>query len=441
MQRLPLLQSKRNNMKNLPLDQKLFVQNRERFISKMKKNAIAILVSNSEVPSNGDAIYKFKQNSNLYWLSGITQEDSMVILFPDNPDPKYREILVLVRPNELKEKWDGRRLRAGEARDMSGIKTIVWLDTLEALMQPWIHLADSIYLDSNENDRKSSLLKTRDYLFIDEMKSRYPLHQYERAARIFKELRAIKTQAEIDVIQKAIDITENTFRRILKFVQPDVMEYEIEAEIVHSFLSQRATGEAYGSIIAGGDRARTLHYVANNQQCKDGELILMDFGAEYGSYCADLTRTIPVNGKFTRRQKTVYNACLHLHDYAKSLLRPGITITDYTDKVGEEATQQFLKIGLLRKSDVKNEDSENRAYRKYLYHGISHHLGIDVHDLGTRTEPIKAGMVFTVEPGIYIEQEGMGIRIENNVWITRNGNKDLMKNIPITAEEIESLMR
>ena len=428
-------------MKNLPLDQKLFVQNRERFISKMKKNAIAILVSNSEVPSNGDAIYKFKQNSNLYWLSGITQEDSMVILFPDNPDPKYREILVLVRPNELKEKWDGRRLRAGEARDMSGIKTIVWLDTLEALMQPWIHLADSIYLDSNENDRKSSLLKTRDYLFIDEMKSRYPLHQYERAARIFKELRAIKTQAEIDVIQKAIDITENTFRRILKFVQPDVMEYEIEAEIVHSFLSQRATGEAYGSIIAGGDRARTLHYVANNQQCKGGELILMDFGAEYGSYCADLTRTIPVNGKFTRRQKTVYNACLHLHDYAKSLLRPGITITDYTDKVGEEATQQFLKIGLLRKSDVKNEDSENRAYRKYLYHGISHHLGIDVHDLGTRTEPIKAGMVFTVEPGIYIEQEQMGIRIENNVWITRNGNKDLMKNIPITAEEIESLMK
>ena len=428
-------------MKNLPLDQKLFVQNRERFISKMKKNAIAILVSNSEVPSNGDAIYKFKQNSNLYWLSGITQEDSMVILFPDNPDPKYREILVLVRPNELKEKWDGKRLRAGEARDMSGIKTIVWLDTLEALMQPWIHLADSIYLDSNENDRKASLLKTRDYLFIDEMKSRYPLHQYERAARIFKELRAIKTQAEIDVIQKAIDITENTFRRILKFVQPDVMEYEIEAEIVHSFLSQRATGEAYGSIIAGGDRARTLHYVANNQQCKGGELILMDFGAEYGSYCADLTRTIPVNGKFTRRQKTVYNACLHLHDYAKSLLRPGITITDYTDKVGEEATQQFLKIGLLRKSDVKNEDSENRAYRKYLYHGISHHLGIDVHDLGTRTEPIKAGMVFTVEPGIYIEQEQMGIRIENNVWITRNGNKDLMKNIPITAEEIESLMK
>jgi Xaa-Pro aminopeptidase len=242
-------------------------------------------------------------------------------------------------------------------------------------------------------------------------------------------------------MQKAIDITDNTFRRLLQFIKPGVMEYEIEAEIFHSFLSQRATGEAYGSILASGDRARTLHYVSNNAECKAGELILMDFGAEYGGYCADLTRTVPVNGKFGRRQKTVYNACLHLHDYGKSLLKPGISIIDYTDKVGEEATQQFLKIGLIRKSDVKNEDPENRAYRKYLYHGISHHLGIDVHDLGTRTEPIKAGMVFTVEPGIYIEEEQMGVRIENNLWITKNGNNDLMKNIPITVEEIEALMK
>lgn len=428
-------------MKNLPLNPDLFTKNRERFIGKMQKNSIAIFVSNDETPSNGDAIYRFKQNSDLYWLSGIVQEDSMVILFPDNPDPKYREVLVLVRPNELKEKWDGKRLRAKEATEISGIKTIVWLDALEGLLQPWIHLADTIYLDTNENDRKASLVKTRDYRYAEEMKSRYPLHHYERAAKILKELRSIKTALEVEVIQQAIDITENTFRRLLKFIKPGVMEYEIEAEIFHSFLSQRATGEAYGSIIASGDRARTLHYVNNNQECKEGELVLMDFGAEYGGYCADLTRTVPVSGKFTRRQKTVYNACLHLHDYAKSLLKPGISIVDYTDKVGEEATQQFLKIGLLKKSDVKNEDPENRAYRKYLYHGISHHLGIDVHDLGTRTEPIKPGMVFTVEPGIYIEEEQMGIRIENNVWITKTGNKDLMKNIPITAEDIESLMR
>jgi Xaa-Pro aminopeptidase len=428
-------------MKNLPLNSELFIKNRERFIGRMQKNSIAIFVSNDEVPVNGDAVYRYKTNSDLYWLSGVTQEDSTVILFPDNPDPKYREVLVLVRPNELKEKWDGKRLRMKEAQEMTGIKTIIWLDSLEALLQPWIHLADTIYLDTNENDRKASLIRTRDYRFVYEMKRRYPLHHYERAARIMKDLRSIKTALEIEVIQKAIDITENTFHRLLKFIKPGVMEYEIEAEIVHSFLSQRGTGEAYGSIIASGDRARTLHYVSNNQECKEGELILMDFGAEYGGYCADLTRTVPVNGKFGRRQKTVYNACLHLHDYAKSLLKPGISIIDYTDKIGEEATQQFLKIGLLKKSDVKNEDPENRAYRKYLYHGISHHLGVDVHDLGTRTEPIKAGMMFTVEPGIYIEEEKMGVRIENNIWITRNGNKDLMKNIPITAEEIEELMK
>jgi Xaa-Pro aminopeptidase len=428
-------------MKYLPLDPALFTQNRTRFQSRMKKNAIAIFVSNDEVPVNADALYPFKQNSDLFWLTGITQEDSMVILFPDNPDPKYREVLVLVRPNELKEKWDGKRLRAAEARAISGISTIVWLDTLEALLQPWVHLAEHIYLDSNENDRKGSLLRTREYRFIDEMKARYPLHKYERAAAVMKDLRAIKTPKEVEVVKTAIDITDKTFRRVMNFVRPGVMEYEIEAEIWHSFLSLRSTGPAYGSIIASGDRARTLHYVSNNQECKDGELLLMDFGAEYGGYCADLTRTIPVNGKFTRRQKTVYNACLHLHDYAKSLLKPGITILNYTDKVGEEATQQFLKIGLLRKSDIKNEDPENRAYRKYLYHGISHHLGIDVHDLGTRTAPIQAGMLFTVEPGIYIEEEQMGIRIENNLWITRSGNQDLMKNIPITVEDIETCMK
>jgi Xaa-Pro aminopeptidase len=428
-------------MKNLPLNPELFISNRKRFIEKMKPNSIAIFVSNDEMPSNADALYPFRQNSDLYWLSGIAQEDSMVILFPGNPDPKYREVLVLVRPNELKEKWDGKRLRREEAIGTSGIQTIVWLDALEGLLQPWIHLADTIYLDTNENDRKASLIRTRDYRFVDEMRARYPLHQYERAARIMKDLRAIKTAYEVEVTRKAIDITHNAFLRVMKFLKPGVMEYEVHAEIIHSFLSQRADGEAYGSIIASGDRARTLHYVSNNGECKDGELLLMDFGASYGGYNADLSRTIPVNGKFSRRQKNVYNACLHLHNYCKSLLKPGISIVDYTDKVGEEATQQFLKIGLLKKTDVKNEDPENRAYRKYLYHGISHHLGIDVHDLGTRTEPIKAGMLFTVEPGIYIEEEQMGIRIENNIWITKRGNIDLFEGVPITTEEIEAAMK
>jgi len=428
-------------MKYLPVNPALYVKNRQRFAKEMMPSSIAIFVSNDEMPSNGDALYPFRQNSDLLWLSGITQEDSMVILYPDHPDPKYREVLVLTRPNEVKEKWDGKRLRAEEARQLSGIQTIVWLDALDGLLQPWIHAADNIYLDSNENDRKASLIQTRDYRYIRDMKKRYPLHNYHRAAKIMKQLRAVKTAQEVEVLQKAIDITHLCFERLMRFIRPGVFEYEIEAEILHSFLSQRATGPAYSSIIASGDRARTLHYVSNNQECRDGELLLMDFGAEYGGYNADLTRTVPVNGKFSKRQKEVYNACLHLHQYAKNLLKPGVIINDYHKQVGEEANQVFLKIGLLTKSDIKNQTPENPAYWKYLYHGISHHLGVDVHDLGTRTEPLKAGMLLTVEPGIYIEEEKMGVRIENNVLLTRSGNRDLMSKIPITVEEIEAFMK
>jgi Xaa-Pro aminopeptidase len=423
------------------VDPNIFIENRKRFMASMDKKSIAVFNSNDEIPSNGDALYPFKQNTDLYWLTGIRQEDTMLILFPDNPDKKYREVLVLVRPNELKEKWDGKRHRASEATALSGIDTIVWLDSLDGLLQPMIHLADNIYLNTNENDRKANLLAVRDYRFAQEMMSRYPLHNYKRAAKIMRDLRAIKSPLEVAVMQQAIDITEKAFRRLLQFIKPGVFENQIEAEIIHEFMTNRSAGPAYTSIIAGGDRARTLHYIANNQECRDGELVLMDFGAEYGGYCADLTRTVPVNGKFTKRQKEVYNACLHLHDYAKSLLKPGITIVKYHDMVGDEATKQFLKIGLISKSDVKNESPENRAYRKYLYHGISHHLGIDVHDLGTKTEPLKEGMVLTVEPGIYIEEEQMGVRIENNIWITKTGNKDLFKNIPVKAEEIEQLMK
>jgi Xaa-Pro aminopeptidase len=423
------------------INPQIFIDNRKRFVAQMEKNSVAIFNSNDEIPSNGDALYPFVQNSDLYWLTGIRQEDTMLILFPDNPDKKHKEVLVLVRPNELKEKWDGKRHRASEASQLSGISTIVWLDSIDGLLQPMIHLAENIYLNTNENDRKSNQLAVRDYRYAAEMRSRYPLHNYKRAARIMHQLRAIKSPLEVAALQQAIDITEKTFRRLLKFIKPGVWENQIEAEIYHEFMMNRSAGPAYGSIIASGDRARTLHYIANNQECKIGELILMDFGAEFGGYCADLTRTVPVNGKFTKRQKEVYNACLHLHDYAKGLLKPGISILKYTDMVGDEATKIFLKIGLLNKTDIKNETAENRAYRKYLYHGISHHLGIDVHDLGTKTEPIKQGMVFTVEPGIYIEEEQIGIRIENNVWITKSGNVDLMKNIPIKADDIERLMK
>nr|WP_295870087.1 aminopeptidase P N-terminal domain-containing protein [uncultured Chitinophaga sp.] len=429
-------------MKNLPLDSQLFIKNRARFVAKMQPQSIAIINSNDELPTNGDALYKFKQNSDLYWLTGIDQEDTMLVLFPDNPDPKYREVLVLVRPNELKEKWDGHRLRKDEAFAVSGISTVVWLDSLDALLQQWVNDASNIYLNSNENNRKSSLIAVRDYRYAQEMKLRYPLHNYLRAAVIFKELRAVKTAEEVKVMQEAVDITEKAFRRVLKFIKPGVWEHEIQAEIVHEFLRNRSAGEAYGSIIASGDRARTLHYVYNNQECKDGELILMDFGAEYGGYNADLTRTVPVNGKFTDRQRQVYNACLHLHNYAKSILRPGITIAKYHEMVGVEAGKEFVKLGLLTEADIKKQDPEAPAYRKYLYHGISHHLGVDVHDLGPSFhQPIPEGAVMTVEPGIYIEEEKMGIRIENNIWLTASGNVDLFKNIPVTAEEIEALMK
>ena len=428
-------------MKKNQINSQIFGDNRKRFIAQMEKNAIAIFNSNDELPSNGDATYKFRQNSDLYWLTGIVQEDTMLVLFPDNPDIKYREVLVVVRPNEMKEKWDGRRLREKEATAISRIETIVWLDSLDALLQTWIHLSDTIYLNTNENDRKASLVDVRDYRYAAAMRERFPLHNYKRSAKILKSLRAVKSSLEIAVIQQAIDITNDCFKRLLNFIRPGVMEYEIEAEIYHSFLSQGASGPAYGSIIASGDNARILHYVENSNACNDGDLILMDFGADFCGYAADLSRTIPVSGKFTKRQKTVYNACLHLHNYAASILKPGISIVNYTDKVGDEATSIFQKIGLLKKEDIKNETPDNRAYRKYLYHGISHHLGIDVHDLGTRTQPVTAGMVFTIEPGIYIEEEQMGVRIENNFWVTKNGNKDLMADIPITVEDIEAYMK
>ncbi len=428
-------------MKYFPLMPDLFTTNRSRFADAMEPESIAVFVSNDEMPANGDAHYTFRQNSSLFWLSGIYQEDSMVILFPDHPDPRYREVLVLVRPNETKEKWDGRRLRMDEAKNISGIGTVVWLDSLDTLLQQWVHMSGIIYLNSNENDRKSGPSITREYRFIREMQEKYPLHSYRRSARILRTLRAVKTPLEAAVMQEAANITQGAFERLLSFIRPGKMEYEIEAEIYHEFLSKRSPGPAYDSIIASGDRARTLHYIANNQPCRDGELVLMDFGAEYGGYCADLTRTVPVNGKFTPRQREVYDACLDLHRHAKRLLKPGVILADYHRKMGEEATKIFLRIGLLTESDIKNQAPENPAWSKYMYHGVSHHLGIDVHDLGPRMEPLQEGMVLTVEPGIYIEEEQMGIRIENDVWLTADGNKDLMEQIPITADEIETCMK
>ncbi|HEY8388078.1 MAG TPA: Xaa-Pro aminopeptidase [Parasegetibacter sp.] len=428
-------------MKYLPLNNQIFIQNRKRLAKVMAKNSIAIFPYNREIAENGDAIYKYKANSDVVWLSGVPQEKTMVILYPDNPDKSAREVLVIQRPNELLEKWNGHLLTKEEARAISGIQNVQFLDSIDSQLHAWMHHAETVYLNTNENDRTSMDVLRPDLVFVRKFMKKYPLHRYERAARLMKYLRAVKTKEEVEVIKQAIDITHKAFLRVCQFVKPGVMEYEVEAEITHEFLRNRATRHAYGCIIASGDRARTLHYVDNNQECKSGELLLMDFGAEYGNYNADLTRTIPVNGKFTKRQKEVYNACLNVHNYCKSILKPGINYADYIDKVNKEMEKQLMSIGLISKADIKNQDKENPAWRKYFYHGIGHHLGLDVHDLGPRNEPVTEGMVFTIEPGIYIEEEQMGIRIENNFWLKKGGNVDLFKGIPITVEEIEAAMK
>lgn len=429
------------NMKYQPITPKLYTQNRQRFMKMMKPESIAIFHSNPTLPENGDAVYKYKPNSDILWLSGIPQEQTMVILYPDNVDETAREVLVIQRPNEHLEKWNGHLLRPDEATAISGIEKVIYVDSIDASLHVWLHHAETIYLNTNENDRLSLDNPRTDLLFVHDFMRRYPLHQYDRAARLMKELRAIKTKEEVEVIKVAIDITRKAFDRVLRFVAPGVMEYEVEAEITHEMLWNRATRHAYSCIIASGDSARVLHYIENNRECRDGDLLLMDFGAEYGHYAADLTRTIPVNGKFTDRQKQVYNACLNVHQFCASILKPGINYAEYIKQVNAEMEKQLVKIGLLKKADIKNQDPENPAFRKYFYHGIGHHLGIDVHDLGTRNEPVKQGMLFTIEPGIYIEEEQMGIRIENNYWLTKTGNQDLFKNIPITVDEIEAAMK
>lgn len=428
-------------MKYLPIPSRLYEQNRQRFIKKMKPNSVAIFPASPTFPKSGDGTYGYKPDADVLWLSGIVQEKTIVVLYPDNPDKNMREVLVLLRPNDLLEKWVGHKLRKEEATAMSGIKNIQWLDGFDAMLQVMMNSADTVYLNTNEHNRLDTELPRTDLLFVQDVMKKYPVHTYERAARLMRDLRAIKTKDEVEVTKVAIDITAKAFNRVLQFVEPGVMEYEIEAEITHEFLRNRATGHAYGCIIASGDRARTLHYEENNQECKDGELLLMDFGAEYGNYNADLTRTIPVNGKFTKRQKEVYNACLAVHNFGKNMLKPGVQFQDYVKAINQEMEKQLLKIGLISKADIKNQDPANPAFRKYFYHGVTHHLGLVVHDVGSYMDTVKEGMLFTVEPGIYIEEEQMGIRIENNIWITKTGHVDLFKGIPITVEEIEKAMK
>ncbi|SDD13955.1 Xaa-Pro aminopeptidase [Algoriphagus faecimaris] len=427
-------------MKYQPLSSTLYIKNRKKLAEKMVKNSVAIFNSNDIMPTNADGTMKFRQNNDLFYLCGIDQEETILLLAPDCPNSNYREVLFLRETNEHIAVWEGHKYTKEEAEATSGIQNIQWLGAFEQIFNTVMALSDQVYLNTNEHLRAGSQVETRDARFIQSCKEQFPLHAYARLAPVMHELRGVKEQEEIDQLQIACDITEKGFRRILKFVKPGVTEYEIEAEYLHEFVRNRSKGFAYEPIIASGASACVLHYIENNKACNPGELLLMDVGAEYGNYNADMTRTIPVSGKFTDRQKAVYNAVLRVQREAMNILRPGTTIQDYHKEVGLIMQSELIGLGLIDQTDVKNQDPNWPAYKKYFMHGTSHHLGLDVHDVGTMYGPIKPGMVFTVEPGIYIQEEGLGIRLENDIVIQENGYFDLMRDIPIETDEIEELM-
>ncbi len=422
------------------IDKQLFEENRRNFVKKLPVGSIAIFQSNDEFPRSGDQSHTFKQNADLFYLSGIDQEQTILFLFPDCPNPLYREVLFLRQTNEHIAVWEGHKLTIQEAKNASGIDSVYWIDEFWNILPAVISYAENIYLNTNENDRYAHQVPYRDIRFIEKIKNLYPLHQFRRAALIMRELRPVKSEIEINLTKKACQITRDAFVRILKFIKPGVTEYEIEAEIIHEFIRQRATGHAYNPIIASGKNANILHYNDNNQICQDGDVILFDFGAEYANYNADMSRSVPVNGRFNKRQKDVYNAVLRIMKEARKMLLPGTIWNEYHAEVGKVVESELILLGLLDKHDLEKQDPKAPLYKKYFMHGTSHHLGLDVHDFASRYKPFEAGNLLTCEPGIYIPKEGLGIRIENNILITKGGNIDLMDDIPVEVEEIESIM-
>ncbi|MEO9871920.1 aminopeptidase P family protein [Ekhidna sp.] len=422
------------------IDNKLFIQNREKLAKRMKPRSVAIVHANDIMPTNADGTMKFVQNANLLYLTGVDQEESIVIIAPDFPDERMREMLFVRETNDEIAVWEGHKLTKDEGTQTSGIKNVKWVDEFEKAFYTILAECDHIYLDSNEHIRNASEVETRNARFIEECKSKYPLYGYERLSPILTDLRCIKSQVEIDIMQHACDLTEKGFRRVLDFVKPGVMEYEVEAEYLHEFVRNRSKGFAYTPIIGGGGNSCVLHYIENNQQLNNGDVLLMDVGAEYGNYNADMTRTIPINGKFTERQRKVYDAVLRVKNAATDLLKPGNRIPEYHAEVGKLMEKELLDLGLIDQTDIKNENPDWPAYKKYFMHGTSHHIGLDVHDIASIYKKFEVGMAFTVEPGIYIPEEKIGIRLEDDVIITEGGHINLMKNIPIEAEEIEELM-
>lgn len=423
------------------IDRNLFIKNRQKFTAQMKPNSIAVFNSNDIYPVSADSTLPFAQHRDIYYLSGVDQEESILVLFPDAPYEHLREILFLTETSEHIAIWHGAKLTKDQAFEVSGIKNVQWLQDFEKVLKELMTYAETMYINTNEHYRSAVETETREDRFIKWWKATYPAHNVAKSNPILQRLRSVKEQQELDLMQKACNITEKGFRRLLGFVKPGVWEYEIEAELIHEFVRNRSKGFAYGPIIASGNNANVLHYVENNKECKAGDLILLDVAAEYANYSSDLSRTIPVSGRYTQRQKDVYNAVLRVKNEATKMLVPGTLWKEYHLEVGKVMTSELLGLGLLDKADIQNEDPNWPAYKKYYMHGTSHHLGLDTHDYGLLHEPMQANMVFTVEPGIYIPAEGFGIRLEDNVVVQPAGEPfNLMRNIPIEIDEIETLM-
>ena len=427
-------------MKYSPINSQLFIDNRSLFNKNLTSNDIAIFNSNDIMPTNADGTMPFRQNNDLFWLSGIDQEESILAISPNHPDENMREVLFLKETNKHIAIWEGAKLTKDDAFKTSGIQTVFWLNELENKLAELISKADAIYLNKNIHSRAASKVQTRDDRFRLMIADKFSDKEIKEAAPIMHELRSIKSAQEITLIQNACNITEKGLRRILPIIKPEIMEYEIEAELMHEFLINKSNGFAYQPIIGSGLDSCVLHYIDNNKKCEDGDILLMDFGAEYANYASDLTRTVPVNGRFSTRQKAVYNSVLHVMKEATKMLRPGASSKEYELEVGKLIENELIKLGLLDKHDIKKQDPNNPLYKKYFMHGTSHYLGLDVHDVGPQSKDVEVGMVFTCEPGIYILEEKLGVRLENDILVTENGPDDLMKNIPIEAEEIEELM-
>ncbi len=429
-------------MRYEPLPAKLYKRNRKKFMAKMKPNSVAVFNSNDIYPVSADSTLPFAQHRDIFYLTGVNQEESILLLFPDAPNKNEREILFLRETNDKIKIWEGEKLTKEKARELTGIKNVQWLQNFDSVLKKMVFQAKRIYINTNEHYRASTEVETREDRFIKKVKAMFPGHKFERSNPILQRLRSIKEPEEIAQIQKACDITEAGFRRVLDKIRPGMKEYELEAEFAHEFIRRGSTGFAYTPIIASGNNANVLHYIKNDDEIKDGDLVLMDVGAEYGLWASDMTRCIPANGKFTSRQKEVYEAVLRVKDAAAKMLKPGVIWAEYQEKVGRIMEKELIKLGLLTEEDIKNENPDWPAYKKYFMHGTSHHMGLDTHDYGILEEPMQAGMVFTVEPGIYIPEEGIGIRIEDDYVIQEKGEPvNLMKNIPITVEEIEALMK